>query len=132
MRRMETKPRKVNEALTFTIREIARDLLANSGQQVKPGLGIYCVNQRKGMYWGRKNYITIPAWAMDRGLSYVKYYVAHELSHAVVDYKYPSIRVVHGDLFMQTFKIICPVELQYHECRYKPQAAKRNGVAKNI
>jgi hypothetical protein len=130
---METKPRKIDWNLTRTMVEpMMYELIENADFEIKP-IAIYCVNQKCGWYHHRKKYITVPSWIINRpmGNGFLKYYVAHELAHAVTYAQYPEYGTLctgHGPLFMENFKKICPKEFQHFELGYKPRNAKAAGI----
>jgi len=82
------------------------------------------VEQQRGVcYYGHK-VITIPMYAIRKGIDHTTYYLAHEMAHAYAGYK-----ANHGPLFMEWLAKICPIEWQYMEYEYKPRHAANAGLA---
>jgi len=79
---------------------------------------VYLVNQCRGRAYLKKGFVTIPKWAEVKGKDYFLWYVSHELSHMLGNTKY------HDFAFYKMFIQICPENLQHHELKYKPTAAK--------
>lgn len=73
--------------------------------------------------------ITIPRHALDTiGTSlagYAIYYLAHEITHALVGTHHD-----HDAVFMERLLIQCPKEFIHHEARYKPRNAAAAGISK--
>lgn len=91
---------------------------------IKQGWQIIAVDQQRGTcYYGRK-LVTIPMYAIRKGIADTTYYIAHEISHV-----YAGSKANHGALFMQWLKKICPQEWQYMEYEYKPRNALIAGLA---
>ena len=75
-------------------------------------------------------YFTIPHWAYRRGTAYFRYYVAHELAHLAS--KYRGHKFAHDKYFYQSFKDICPEDVQHYEFPYKPRVAKQFGLKEKV
>lgn len=88
------------------------------------GWQIYATRQRKGYCNYQKRYLAIPIWAVEKGIGYCTYILAHEIAHIAAGYK-----AAHGPEFMEAFKNICPKHLWHHETGYKPREAQRAGIA---
>jgi len=101
---------------TPIMRETALRLRAN-------GWTFYAVNQRRGRCYYKARVITIPVWAMVKSFSYKRWYVSHEMAHALA-----GSGANHGPKFMQALKSICPAEDIHHELGYKPRNATNAGI----
>lgn len=83
------------------------------------GYKFYVVDQSRGRCYYISKLITIPIWAIKRGISYLTWYIAHEMSHA---YAYTMHKDRgHGPFFQQQLLRICPSEYVHHENGYKPK-----------
>lgn len=119
------QPNKINVdgmAILFqnvpeSVKNYARSLRDDRGWK------FYSVNQTRGACYYREKVITIPMWAIDKGVQYKTWYISHELAHA-----YDTARSNHGDPFMQQLKVICPSDCIHFELGYKPRNAARNGI----
>lgn len=108
---MRYKPNKIIRKIK--VKELSR---LNLNDSLLPDM--YIVNQSRGRCSFKKNYITVPIWALDRGNNYYTYYIAHELSH------YISKAYKHDYSFYEVFIKICPRNCQKHELNYKPTSSK--------
>lgn len=93
-------------------------------QLIKDGWTFQVVKQSRGRCYFKQKTITIPFWVLKYEASKVRWYISHEMSHALTGPMHD-----HDDFFMQNLKRICPLEDQHWEYSYKPQAAKRNGLS---
>jgi predicted metal-dependent hydrolase len=127
-RKRESVPRKRVPTNDAMLNLIADELLNDANLTMPSGWKIYAVNQRRGKCSYHKKYITIPQWAIDKGDSYLDWYVAHELSHVFQFVR--NVRDNHGPHFMSILKEICPTHCQKYEYTYKPRNAARACVAR--
>lgn len=96
---------------------------------IKDGWKIVAVQQQRGRCYYADKTITIPVWAIqDTRKNYWIWYVAHEMSHASLDWR---IQDNHGPNFMKALKQICPADCIHYELGYKPQNAAQAGIAYN-
>lgn len=118
----------INPELTFLLQET--DKLFDSrirpflDEQMSKGWDIFVVKQSCGRCYYRIKTITIPDWAIKRGIAYSTWYIAHELAHS-----YAGALANHGPIFMAELKKICPAEYQHYEYGYKPMHAANAGLA---
>lgn len=126
MRKIENSPRKRLPEFDDMITQIAKDLLKRAGMNTN--VPLYTVNQRRGKFNRKANYIAIPLHAIKSNRpGYLIYYVSHELAHVFTS---PN-STPHGGEFMANLKRLCPIEFQIYEYGYKPRNANRANVAKN-
>lgn len=97
-------------------------------QLCNEGWNLYVVAQARGRCYYYEKTITIPAWAFQRGYSFLTWYVAHELSHAFTFKKHGNVSP-HGKEFMKTLKMICPADCLHFETSYKPKNAIAAGIS---
>jgi len=88
------------------------------------GWKFYPVKQQRGRCYYAHKTITIPVWAIKKGVEYTVYYIAHEMAHAYVPF------ANHDADFMHMFKTICPQHLWHHEIDYKPRNAIAAGISR--
>jgi hypothetical protein len=85
----------------------------------------YAVNQSRGRCFFDSKTITIPMFAINRGIDYKTWYISHELSHA-----FAGAHANHGPEFMRWLKQICPKDCVHFELGYKPRNAAAAGIRK--
>lgn len=124
-------PRRIDKTLTPEIQTMAEMILNDSNLELPAPYSInriLATNNRGGIcyYQGDNPAITIPTWSYRKGVEYLAYYVAHELSHAFAYQldKFPG----HGAVFMKWFIRLCPLESQRFEIEFKPRFAKAAGI----
>lgn len=91
----------------------------------KQSFKCWVVDSVRGYCNYRRKEITIPTWAYNKGNDYLSYYVAHELAHI-----FAGSAAMHGPVFMDWFKKICPENLWHFELEYKPRNAQVAGISK--
>lgn len=119
------RPARVDEGLTKRLHEMLVDLASTPPE----GVTMYVVNQKNGKAYWSARVITVPTWAFTRprGEGYALYYLAHELAHIAA-----PRREMHGPIFMEHFKRLCPEHLQHYELNYKPRNAAKAGIAAKV
>lgn len=94
--------------------------------QANMGWRFFPVDQSCGRCFYAEKVITIPLWAIqDKRIGYLVWYVSHEIAHI-----YAGYRALHGPIFMEWLKKICPKEFQHYEIGYKPRNAVAAGIRK--
>lgn len=126
---VRTQPNKTIDALTVTLNLALSShatLAAPYEELLAQGWKIFVTSQTRGWVRPQARWITIPEWAITKGLgpNYWVYYAAHEMAHA---YGFHN----HGPQFMDKFKELCPPELWCYELGYKPREAKAAGISHN-
>lgn len=118
---------KINWALSLEMFDMMKeDIKPHYQIASKLGWKFWVVNSVRGYCIYAKKEITIPTWAIERGIDYYNYYLAHELAHIFVQDE------AHGQKFMAEFKRICPPDLQHFELEYKPRNAAIAGIANKL
>ena len=96
------------------------------------GWRFYLVDQKRGRCYYREKVVTIPVWVVMNGrVRQWVWYIAHELSHALVCEKLGISRakkVGHGPAFQAILREICPEDVQHYEYEYKPRNASAAGL----
>lgn len=121
---------KVSESLTLHLASLIEDheiiyptISAAFDSASALGWDFSVVHQTRGFCSYPLKQITIPAWAFEKGVDYLFYYLSHELAHIFAGYQ-----ANHGPEFMKEFKRICPTNLQHFELSYKPKLAAAAGI----
>ena len=101
-----------------SLKKIARELRDSKGW------AFYSVKQRRGTCYFNSKVITIPTFAIyHKNPKYKIWYIAHELSHALVGRGHG-----HNQVFMNKLIEICPSDSIHYELGYKPRNASRAGI----
>lgn len=129
------KPRKIVHDVELN--ERLNTIIKKHKKHIPSGWKIVIVDQRAGHCYYDYSYITIPTWVFNDkrcGVKYFEYYLCHELSHIDNAKRWVnnnrSCYKVHGQEFMEQFKMICPKRLQHHELDYQPRAARAAGISR--
>ena len=94
------------------------------------GWRFYVVEQERGRCYNMQRVITVPIWAVQKGLDYRTWYLSHELSHFLAFSK--GYRGHHGKPFMEELKNICPKNCIHFETTYKAKFAASAGISKSM
>lgn len=118
-------PKQINKTLSGTLfADLPDSVRAVIKERVASGWRFYIVDQNRGRCYYNSKTITIPAWAIRRGIEYKTWYVCHEVAHTT------TRGDGHGSLFMAELKRICPANCIYFELGYKPRNAAAAGIRK--
>lgn len=90
---------------------------------IKRGWSVEVLELAQGRCYYQTKRITVPIWAVAKGKVYASWYLAHEMTHAVV-----GAQAAHGPAFMDMLQYICPPEAVHFELTYKPQNALAAGI----
>ena len=107
------------DTLLTNITSIMKDHIEDA---IDVGWSIYAVDAVRGRCCYSDKTLTIPLFALKRGLNYKLWYISHEVAHIY------SMGDHHGPIFMKQLKIICPPEAIIHEIGYKPLNAVKAGI----
>lgn len=93
-------------------------------QALNEGWQLLVADQQRGYCNYDNKIVVIPTWVLNRPMSQLVWYVAHEFSHVLA-----GRLANHGPIFMEILKHICPKEYIHHELSYKPRNAMAAGIA---
>lgn len=118
-------PKSINASMSgMLFADLPESVRAIAKQLRDSGWKFYIVSQSRGRCYYRSKVITIPDWAIQKGLDYKTWYVSHEMAHTF------ARGDQHGMIFMSHLKRICPTECQHFELGYKPRNAVAAGIRK--
>ena len=118
------KPRKRMEEYDDYLQRLIKQTWGCEIYHYLDGWGVYATRQQRGLCDHTKKYITVPMWAIKKGIGKCTQYLAHEIAHVVV-----GPNKGHGPEFMEAFKNVCPRHLWHYETEHKPREARRAGIA---
>lgn len=87
------------------------------------GWKLYATDTSRGRCAYRERTVTVPLFALNRGLEYKLWYISHEVAHI-----FAGSSAKHGPEFMRNLKLICPESSLVHEIGYKPLNAVKAGI----
>ena len=94
------------------------------------GWRFYVVEQERGRCYFQQRVITVPIWAIQKGLDYRTWYLAHELSHFLASTN--GYTGQHGAPFMEELVKICPKNCIHFETTYKGRNASMAGISRSM
>lgn len=103
--------------------DLPREIVVMQQNLVKAGWIFQMAHVKRGCCYYHTKTIVLPAWLVSRPESYQRYYLCHEMAHALA-----GKDANHGPLFMNTMKKICPAEDLHWEATYKPRNALAAGI----
>lgn len=77
----------------------------------------------RGVCYFHNKRIVLPAWLLNREISYQIYYYCHEMTHAIA-----GKDANHGPAFMAALRKMCPADCLHWEATYKPRNALAAGI----
>lgn len=92
---------------------------------VNCGWSLYITDQDRGRAQWKFKTFTVPKWVLAQGKDKQTWYVSHEMAHV-----YAGWEALHGPIFMEWLKKICPEDCIMHELGYKPRNAMAAGIGK--
>ena len=115
----------ITEAYPLLFRDVPKEVKEYAKELLAKDWTIHPVRQDRGRCYARAKVITIPEFAINRGVEFKTWYISHEIAHA-----YDKCIHNHGPEFMEWLKKICPENCIHFELGYKPRNAAAAGITR--